>query len=438
MSLSTLDFLLYGVILLVLLFLNALLVACEISMVKVRYSLIEDDQLERLRKSHRVALLLDRAGQVAQVLRFGVLLSTVGLGLVLFPSIFYLAGNIPLFATQPGKTVLVFVTFILAISVISIFGFLVPRGVALAHPQDTLRFTSIFVLSFVRIVTPWAKLLRAITRGFLGLFKLKFAEDFNVLDYEVQIRAMGEEDVALSSRIRNMLRNTLRVRDLEVDDVLLPRNQVKYMDVEDSIEVNLEMARETGHTRFPLCEADLDHCLGLIHIKDIFRQADYKPDLLRIRREILSFEATEPLEQALEVLLQQNVHMALVKDAFGGTLGLITLESILEVLVGDIQDEFDGSERALVNPVGEGAYRVDGLAPLHDIEEALEVDVGETEASTFGGWVTDELGRMPDAGEVIRTEEPALEIAINDVDEKRILSATVKAVAQAEDEKTAE
>lgn len=434
MDLSGLDFILLGACLLLLLFINAMLVACEISMVKVRYSLLDDEQLDALRCNQRVARLLDKGSQVAQVLRFGVLLTTVGLGLVLLPMIFYLVGKIDWFEVQPGFTVLVFLTFIAASSVISILGFLVPRGVAMAHPQDTLRITSLFVLGFISLISPWSKVLRGIAQGVLRLFQLKLKEDFNVLDYEVQIRALGEEDITLSPRIRNILRNALRIRELEVSDVLLPRNQVKYMDVDDSVEENLQVARESGHTRFPLCREDLDQCIGLIHIKDIFR-IEGTVDLLKIKRDILSFDEADPLEEALETLLQENVHMALVRDEFGGTLGMITLEGILEVLVGDIQDEFDSAEQSLVQSISDEDFHMDGLTPLHDMEEALEVSVGETEAATLGGWITDTLGRMPDAGEVIETDEPRLQITIQDVDEKRILSATVKALPEDDEAK---
>ena len=425
MQLTGIDFIFYGAALLILLMINALLVACEISMVKVRYSLIDDEQMERLRKSRRVALLLDRSAQVAQVLRFGVLMVTVGLGLVLIPLIFYLASKVHWFAEQPGKSVLFFLAYIFAVSVLSMFGFVLPRSIALAHPLDTLRFTSKFVLIFVRLITPWSLLVRTLAKAILSLFKLPLNQGFNVLDYEVQIRAMGEEDVTLSPRIRNILSNALRVRELDVSDVLLPRNQVKYIDTEDSVEVNLEMARETGHTRFPVCHGDLDRCFGLIHIKDIFRQGDRTVDFQRLTRTILSFEESTPLEEALEQLLQHNIHMAIVKDEFGGALGLVTLEGILEVLVGDIQDEFDGSETAMVHSLSKEDFHVDGLTPLHDLEEALGISVGETEAATFGGWITDELGRMPEAGESIITETPPLQITIQEADEKRILSANI-------------
>nr|WP_246456590.1 hemolysin family protein [Ruficoccus amylovorans] len=431
---TAIDILLYGVFLLLLLFINAMLVVCEISMVKLRYSLLDDEEMERLRKSRRVALLLDRGGQIAQVLRFGVLLTTVGLGLVLVPTIFFLIGKIEWFSVQPGKILLIFFTFVLTVSLTSIFGFLVPRAIAMAHPKDSLRFSSWFILGFVTLVSPWSRLLRKVAGLILQPFQLKLKEDFNVLDYEVQIRALGEEDITLSPRIRNLLRNALRIRDLEVSDVLLPRNQVKYMDITLPVDENLAMGRESGHTRFPLCEEDLDHCIGLIHIKDIFRRKGQISDLLRIRRHMPAFSQSDPLENAMETMLQQKFHMAVVKDEFGGTLGLITLEGILEVLVGDIQDEFDVNEAAMVRPMGKEAFHVDGLTPLHDLEEALNIDVGDTEVSTFGGWITDELGRMPDAGESFEIDEPPLEVTILEVDEKRILSATVRVRADDEDE----
>lgn len=162
----------------------------------------------------------------------------------------------------------------------------------------------------------------------------------------------------------------------------------------------------------------------MVHIKDIFRSTvPYDQiDFRKIRREILRFPAQEPLEIVLQRFLRQKSHFALVTDEFGGTVGAITLEDILEELVGEIQDEFD-REEALIRPLDDGRFYVDGLAPVHDVSDEVGVPIEVEDVSTFGGLITSELGKIPSANETIVLGR--LEIKVLRVDEKRVLDTEV-------------
>ena len=187
---------------------------------------------------------------------------------------------------------------------------------------------------------------------------------------------------------------------------------------------NLELAKQTGHTRFPLCEGSLDHCIGLIHIKDIFRfrEDSQSIDLRRIKRPIIRVGQDENLSDILELLLRSKAHMALAVDEFGGTAGVITLENIIEEIVGDIQDEFD-TEEANIKRLRDGEYLVSGLTPLHDLEKELDVELDTKEASTLGGLITSELGHIP--AQRTRINMPPLHVVVTEVDEKRVIAARV-------------
>ncbi|MGE9296829.1 MAG: hemolysin family protein, partial [Puniceicoccales bacterium] len=325
--------------------------------------------------------------------------------------------------------------FVVAASVISLFGFLVPRGYALSNPPRALRLTSWFVIGIVACTLPWFKLQRSLARRLFLVLGLRFEHDFNILDFEVQIRALAEDQQPPTPYVRKMLRNALRLRDLEVSDVLLPRNQVQFFNLEQDLKENLALARETGHTRFPLCEGDLDRCSGLIHIKDLFRQPNKleETELRAIRRKIERFPSTMRLEEALQRMLAQKVHMALVSDEFGGALGVVTLETILEELVGEIEDEFDTPESEELTQTGPDEYLVDGLMAIHDLEEELSVEIETDEVSTVGGLITSELGRIPQINETIPLEQWGLEFTVKEVDERRVLSASVKKIPIASD-----
>jgi len=263
-----------------------------------------------------------------------------------------------------------------------------------------------------------------------GLLRALGADEHStvdVLDAEEQIDLMDSipGDNSTHYVAQKILKNTLTLKELDVSDILLPRNQIQYVDLFDSISDNLQLARMTGHTRFPLCEGDLDNCIGLIHIKDIFRSGlEAKDlDLRKFRRDILRLREDMPVEDALENLMRHKMHMALIVDEFGGTQGVLTLERILEVIVGEILDEFDIEETNICE-VGNGDVSVLGLTPLHEVEEYFDKEFDTDEVSTFGGLVTSELGHIPEEGHQMVLDD--LNVRVTEVDEKRVIKMLVR------------
>jgi len=407
--------------------LNAVLVAAETSLVKLRYTLLDETALDKLRGDKRLGPLLDRSEKAARGIRFGRIASAVGFGMALHAALAMALGGDT--AGAPARLALLLAALLAAALLYIILAEVVPRSLALAYTEPTLRASAPFLRASLILFTPLLALLAGASRKLLAALRVPPDERIHPLDIEVQLRALGEETEGLSVLLRKIVANTLRMRELEVSDVLLPRNQVQFFDIEDPVSENLEKARHTGHTRFPLCRRDLDHCIGLVHIKDVFRFRGElaKLDLRSIRREIISLGADEPLEFALQKLMRLKMHMALVVDQFGGTLGVITLERILEEVVGEIQDEFDVMEELhQIKRLDDERFRVSGLTPIHDVEEALNVSVSNEEISTFGGLITAELGVIPKEGEELILADPGLDVRIDEVDERRIISATVR------------
>jgi magnesium and cobalt transporter len=234
---------------------------------------------------------------------------------------------------------------------------------------------------------------------------------------------LSRESTTLDPEVFEIVGNTLEMGHLHVRDVLVPRNQVQVLDCEDTIEKNLEIVRSCGHTRLPICEGDLDQCIGIIHVKYAFRLlSEGKPIELRSLTKtpaILSSE--DPLPVALRKMMRWKVHMALVRDEFGGIDGVITLEDILEEVVGEIQDEFDSEENS-VQPLGKEKWKISGLSPVHELPSELCVKE-EEELTSFGGLITRELGRIPDVEEVLTLNN--LHIKILDADDTRVLMTEV-------------
>lgn len=419
---------------LVLLGLNGLLVACEISLVKLRYSQMDEAMLERLRRRRVLRRMLDSADQTARLIRFGKTASTIAIGLLLM-------GLIGGAVTRAGGTVSTWLlgalVFLVAVLAHYLLGEIIPRAIALHNPIKALRFTGPPVALLGLLVWPIMALIRLMRTLVERISGFNMKDDLNPLDVEVQIRALGDDAPALSPQVRKIINRALQMRELTVHDILLPRNQVQYFDYADPPAENLELARKTGHTRFPLCEGDLDHCFGIIHIKDIFRHRGSfgQIDLKKIKRDITRMSVEEPVVDALQKMLRLRTHMALVMDDFGGVLGVVTLEAILEELVGEIQDEFDHEESQIIK-IGPETFRISGLTPLHDVEERLEIDLDAEEVSTFGGLITGTLGRLPEEGELLQIQR--LAITVRHVDEMRVQHADVRIVPGDEDAETNE
>ncbi|MGJ8652348.1 MAG: hemolysin family protein [Opitutaceae bacterium] len=407
------------------LILHAYLVMCEISLVKFRYGEANDEDLLELKQRKGIARLMDGGDQAGRVVRFSKTLCTVAVGLLLMPLVSDFFGLFPL-ESAPDRWVVVLVSFACAVTVHFFFAEIYPRGLAMRDPVKAILRSYRVLLIFQFVTLPVMFVFRALKKLLFSRMGVDVADELNPLDVDVQIRAMGEDSNLLSPVIRRIVTRALQVQELVVNDVLLPRSQVVIYDLDESLETNLDGMKGAGHTRYPLCRGDLDDCLGILHIKDIFRRKELVETLdpMKLKRNVAEFSLETPLEEALERMLRAKFHMALAVDEFGGVVGVVTLESILEELVGEIQDEFDSEEEEIMRLRKPDHFRITGLAPIHDVEERLGIEIDNDEISTFGGLITGELGHIPSRGETLNVY--GLEVTVDEVDERRVISTTVR------------
>lgn len=429
MNPSTWEVLQFVLLIVVLIGLNAILVAADFALIQLNFGRFGATASDRSDFPPSIASLLTDVNQNSRIIRLGINLTTVGLGLALVLPLRWLGQVVQV----PGlTTVTVLVAFLLAVFIHFALGELVPRALALSRPERALRLASPFIYPLRVLLGPFVRLVGRLSKLIFRLLHIDVELESNLLDVEVQIRSLLRGGENVSPMMGMILRNTINLQKRVAQDILLPRNRIQYFDLTDTNVTNIEIARKTGHTRFPLCEGDLDQCIGVIHIKDLFRsRGDWTQiDLRKLKRDILRFSLDDPLDTVLQRLLRQRRHMALVLDEFGGTVGAVTLEDVLEELVGEIQDEFD-REEVLIRPMPEGDYLVDGLTPIHDVAEALGIEIEDLDVSTFGGYITASLGRMPKLN--TRFTAGPLDILVTGVSQKRVTSARVRVIpAEAE------
>ena len=218
---------------------------------------------------------------------------------------------------------------------------------------------------------------------------------------------------------REILINALGLNELWVRDVMTPRNKVVILDADQPFEKVLEIAMRSKHTRFPLVKGHLDHAIGLIHIKDLFKLInDPDPDLMRIKRELKIVPDTMPLDTLLQFFLREHAHLAMAVDEFGTPVGIVFLDNVMEELVGDIQDEFD-NERSSFTRINDEEFVIEGAMTLNDLAGHVpELFLESGEVTTIGGYLTQQLQRFPEVGETV--EVLGYEARVTSTDGRRV------------------
>lgn len=256
-------------------------------------------------------------------------------------------------------------------------------------------------------------LIDALARLLYGRRRVTGAEIQEVMD-------AGEEEGVINEEENAMIRSILALGDSVVREIMLPRTAMACVSVELGIREVLQSVIDCGHSRLPVYEGTIDHIVGLIYAKDLLRYwgADEESiELRKILRPPFFVPETKNLEELLHDFKKRRVHMAVVIDEYGGTAGLVTIEDLLEQIVGDIQDEYDlEEERLSVEP--DGAVIADAALPVEELEEQFDIVVARDKFETLGGLIFHLTGRIPCAGEVVTSD--TLIMTVLAADERRI------------------
>jgi CBS domain containing-hemolysin-like protein len=405
-----------------LVFLNGFFVAAEFALVKVRGSQLEALSAEGNRGAgiaHQVRSNLDAYLSACQL---GITLASLGLGWLGEP---FLARMLqPLFGLMSiqSATVIKTTSFALAFSVITflhiVLGEQAPKILAIRKALGAAIVISPPLRVFYFIFRPAIWFLNASSNWVLRrIFRLQPQAAGEVSHSEEELRLIldeSERSDEVSELGRDLLVNALDLRQRVVRDIMTPRGEVVFLDLEESFEQNLKKAFESRHTRFPLCRGHLDNAVGLIHIKELMpMMRDPQPDLMRIKRELIPVPEMMSLEKLLNLFLTRHAHLAIVVDEYGGTVGMVTLENVLEEIVGDIQDEFD-SDKAEFRKINEDEFSVDGALGLYELRDLAGLELESADVSTIGGYVTHLLGHLPKQGEHVRINDYVVTISQTD------------------------
>ena len=394
----------------VLVFLNGFFVAAEFALVKVRSSQLDALVEEGNRGAKTAQHIVGNLDSYLSACQLGITLASLALGSLGEP---YLAAMIsPIFAKLgvTSETFIRSVSFILAFTVITsihiTLGEQVPKILAIRKPLPATVWVAAPLRWFGTLLRPAIWFLNGVSNWMLRrLFGLEPASEHELAHSEEELRMIFTESAnakEVSPLGKELLINALDLRERVVRDIHTPRGSVIFLNTEDSFDENMKHAEESRHTRFPLCRGHLDDTLGLVHIKDLLKllREGGSPNVESIRRELHTVPEMMPLEKLLNFFLKNHTHIALVVDEYGALQGLITLEDILEEIVGDITDEFDVIHRDTgIKQEEDGAYLVPGQMTIRDLNRAMEWALPDNEANTLAGLVIHEAQMIPSEGQ---------------------------------------
>jgi putative hemolysin len=400
-------------IILLLILINGFFVGAEIAFVSVRRTRLDELAEAGDRRAKRAQKLMRDPGRFLAVIQvaitfLGALASAVAAVSIVTVVAEPLRG-IALIADQADTIALLLVTFIVSVFSI-VLGELIPKGFALANPDRIALAVSGPITLFAKIVSPLVAVLVLLTKIISKPFGIDPTRTPELSAAEIRlIVEQGSQQGVLEAEEEQMISAVMSLSDSKLHEVMVPRIDIAAIDQEASFDDAVTLVLTEGHSRTPLYKESVDHIVGILYAKDLLRiiaAGGPRPRLRDIMRPALFVPESQAVDDLLNELQRRRVHMAIVLDEYGGTAGLVTIEDLLEEIVGEIQDEFDEEEPMKVI-VREGEAILDGRADIDEmgelIDPALELEDDE-EYDTVGGFVYHRIGRVPVVGDTVAVD----------------------------------
>jgi CBS domain containing-hemolysin-like protein len=399
---------------------NAFFVAAEFAIVRVRVTRIEDLVQRGVRRAAAAREVLRNLDAMISACQLGITLASLALGWIGEPAFAHLLEPefawMGRFGSAASHTVAITLAFFLITFLHVVVGELVPKTVAIGHAEATALAVAWPLRWFRFLFYPLISFMNRTANVLVKAMRLTAPTEASLAHSEAELRmilAVSRKSGVLSESHGRLLANALDFADRAVRQIMVPRADVSWLDLNRSYAENSARAREFGHTRLPLCDGTIDHVAGVVHVKDLFIAPPSQVgarNLLSLARPPLYVPENAKIQQALALFQRHKVHLGIVVDEYGGTAGLVTLEDVLEELIGDIQDEFD-QEAPTVQTLPDGRVLLDAALTISTLESAADVHEEVDEAvDTIGGLVQARLGRLARVGDSIPFGGGTLEV----------------------------
>ena len=432
------------IVLVILILLNAYFAASEIAFISLNDAKIEKQAKEGNKKAKQIEKMLKEPSKFLATIQIGITLAgflssafaSDTFADMLAPALYNLA---PFISLGLWKSISIIVITIILSFFTLVFGELVPKRLAMKH-YEKIAFATIGVIRGISIVTsPFVKLLTNVTNGISKIFGVGENEEETVTEEEIKMMVdQGEEKGTIKEEEKELINNVFEFNDITVSEIMTHRKDIFAVDINISNEELLrELSREEyRYSRIPVYDETIDEIKGILYVKDVLKNINKKNfKVTNIVKEAYFISQNRLINEVFKELQKNKMQIAIIVDEYGGTAGLITMEDILEELVGDIYDEYDKVEKEY-EKIDENTYILSGSLPIYDVNKLLDSEIPEGDYDTLSGYLQEELGRIPEDEEkpVIETEKVTYKI--EEYEDKRIIK--VKACKNNNEEKEEE
>jgi len=426
-------------VLLILILLNAFFAATEIAFISLNDAKIEIEAKDGNKKAKSIQKMLKKPSEFLATIQIGITLA--GFLSSAFASESFaddlapvLNNLIPTLSVETWNTIsIVLITIILSYFTL-VFGELVPKRLGMKN-SEKMAYAAVGVIKGISIVTkPFVKLLTASTNIISKVFGVGETDEETVTEEEIRMMVdVGQEKGTIAEEEKEMINNVFELNDIAVSEIMVHRTDIFALEMNMTIaEAIEELTEDDRYSRIPIYDETIDEIKGIIHIKDLLLTTKNKNSKLKsIAKEPYFVSENKTIDELFSELRKNKKQIAIVIDEYGGTAGLVTMEDILEEIVGDIYDEYDDEEE-WVKKIDENTFVLDGNVSIHDLEKILEIDIPEGDYDTLSGYLIEELGRIPKDKERPLIETEKITYKIEKYKDKRILK--VKACKNNEEE----
>ena len=417
------------IILAVLIFLNAFFAASEIAFISLNDAKIERQAKEGNKKAKQIEKMLKTPSKFLATIQIGITLAgflssafaSETFAERLAPELYEL---MPFLGLGAWKSIsIVIITIILSFFTL-VFGELVPKRLAMKN-YEKIAFSSIGIIRGISIVTsPFVKFLTFVTNTISKIFGVGESDEESVTEEEIKMMIdQGEEKGTIEEEEKELINNVFEFNDITVSEIMRHRKDVFAVDINISNEELLEELshEEYRYSRIPVYDETIDDIKGILYVKDVLKNIKKKTFKVKnLIKDAYFVSQNRLINEVFKELQKNKVQIAIILDEYGGTAGLITMEDILEELVGDIYDEYDKEEKDF-EKIDENTYVLVGSMPIYDVNKLLNADIPEGDYDTLSGFLQEELGRIPEEEENPIIETDKLTYKIEKYEDKRIL-----------------
>lgn len=400
------------IILIILLMLSAFFSSAETALTtvnRIRIRSLADDGSKRAKT---VLKITDNSGKMLSAILIGNNIVNVAAASITTSLAYSLGGSAVAIANA-----------VITIAIL-LFGEITPKTTATIHAEKLALIYAPIISIFMKIMTPVIFIINGLSNAVLLLLRIDpNAKNQTMTENELRtIVDVSHEDGVIESDEKEMIYNVFDLGDAKAKDVMVPRVHVTFADVNTTYEELIEIFREDKFTRLPIFEDSTDNVIGTINMKDLLLFDNTKEFHIRdILREAYFTYEYKNISELLVEMREASFNIAIVLDEYGDTAGLITLEDILEEIVGEIHDEYDENEEDFIKEIGEREYMIEGSTNLDDLNDRLNLQLESEDYDSLGGFIIEHLDRLPEEGDSITTED-GLRLVVESLDKNRIES----------------